>query len=102
VDALEAGLIVLVAFVLIVLLLVRIARMPRLLSLQEGFQALGTLKGRTAEEIIEAVGPPNSRSAYRDSRSLLQWLEPGYHISLGFDADGVCTGVSHESSSRGL
>ena len=101
-DGPTFGLIVLIAVVLIVLILIRLARMPRLLSLQETFQAVGTLKGRTADEIIEAVGNPNSRSTYHDGQFLLQWLESGYHISLRFDADGVCTGVTHESAFRGL
>lgn len=64
-------------------------------ALQRKFVGLGTLKGRSEVEIVRVVGPPNARSAIANGY-LLQWLQPGYHISLIFGADGVCQGVRHQ------
>jgi hypothetical protein len=64
---------------------------------QKKFAALGALKGRTKDEIVEEVGLPNSVSLVGANKELLQWQRPGYHIALLF-TDGVCEGVSHEHS----
>ena len=66
-------------------------------SLQSKFQKLGNLKGRPQSQIVAAVGPPNSISARAEGGQTLQWLKPGYHIVLIFDADEICQGVTHES-----
>ena len=65
--------------------------------LAQKFRALGTLDGKTKEEIIAKVGKPNSISASLDGDQVLQWLSTGYHIALIFDKDNICKGVSHES-----
>jgi hypothetical protein len=65
-------------------------------GLQGKFVKLGTLKGRTQSEIVASVGKPNSISAAAGGKRLVQWITPGYHIALLFDADGVCEGVTHE------
>lgn len=75
-------------------------------TLNERFVRIGTLAGRTREEIERVVGQPTSISAMADG-ALLQWMETragflsasSYHIALTFDNDGICTGVSHEFAS---
>lgn len=66
-------------------------------SLQKKFVELGTLKGRTKDEILTMVGLPGSFSSIGEGRELLQWQSPGYHIALLF-TNGICDGVSHEHS----
>jgi len=56
------------------------------------------LKGKKKEDIIAVVGPPNSISATPDGGQLLQWISTGYHIVIVFDANGICQGVTHETS----
>lgn len=67
-------------------------------SLSLRFQKLGMLVGLTRAQITDAVGPPNAVS-YLRSGELLQWIVPGYHISLVF-VDNICQGVHHESAAR--
>lgn len=69
-------------------------------NVQNEFQRLGTLKGKSKREIILSVGPPNSVSALSHGKSLLQWQRNGYHIALIFDGE-ICEGVTHEHSSPG-
>jgi hypothetical protein len=64
-------------------------------SLQSKFVGMGTLAGRTKDEIIAVVGAPNSISALPNSKVVLQWMASGYHIALIFNGE-VCEGVSHE------
>lgn len=64
-------------------------------SFKRKLYALGHIAGRTKEEIIQAVGLPNSFSGVGEGRELLQWQRPGYHIALLFK-DGVCEGATHE------
>jgi hypothetical protein len=64
-------------------------------DLAHRFSALGTLSGKTKEEIITSVGQPSSFSAMANGKSLLQWQATGYHIALLFDGD-LCEGVTHE------
>lgn len=59
------------------------------------FAKLGTLSGKSKEEIIASVGQPSSFSALAEGKSLLQWQATGYHIALRFDGE-VCEGVTHE------
>jgi hypothetical protein len=68
--------------------------------LRHKFQAIGTLRGRSFNAIVASVGPPSSRSAASNGRTLYQWMATGYHIALIFDGD-VCEGVTHEFSSSG-
>jgi hypothetical protein len=64
-------------------------------SLQNKFVGLGTLAGRSKQEIITIVGQPNSVSALPEGKSILQWMATGYHIALVFNGE-ICEGVSHE------
>jgi hypothetical protein len=68
------------------------------ISLAAKFQNLGNIIGVPKTEIVARVGNPNSVSAMGNGQQLCQWLKAGYHISLMFDADGNCLGVTHESS----
>jgi hypothetical protein len=65
--------------------------------LQKKFGSLGQLPGKTREEIIAVVGPPNSVSAAGDGKTLLQWMAPGYHVALLFEGE-ACLGITHEFS----
>ncbi len=66
-------------------------------SLASKFAALGTLTGRTQEEIIAAVGEaPTSVSVIGENQMLVQWQKQGYHIALAFTGD-ICDGVTHET-----
>lgn len=68
-------------------------------ALRAKFAHIGTLKGRTKDEIIAAVGSPSSVSAIKDGVTLLQWQSTGYHIALHFTGDR-CNGVTHEHLHR--
>ena len=63
--------------------------------LKQRFGSLGQLPGKTKEEIIAVVGPPNSISAAPGGKTLLQWMAPGYHVALLFEGD-ACLGITHE------
>ena len=65
-------------------------------ALALGFIDLGNMTGKTADEIIAAVGAPSARSAVAGGM-LLQWQAPGYHMALSFDADGTFRKITHES-----
>jgi hypothetical protein len=64
-------------------------------SFKRKLYGLGHLAGRTKDDIIMAVGVPNSFSGVADGKELLQWQRPGYHIALLFK-EGVCEGVTNE------
>jgi hypothetical protein len=63
-------------------------------SLASKFQQLGVLQGRTKDQIVAAVGPPQAVSAQPGGKSLLQWQATGYHIALLFDGAGICEGIT--------
>lgn len=65
-------------------------------SLARSFARLGSMTGKTADQIISAVGSPNSRSSMALGKTLLQWQATGYHISILFDVNGVFEKVTHE------
>jgi len=69
-------------------------------ALQRRFVTLGTLAGKTYDEITEACGPPQTRTVGADGATVMQWQATGYHIVLLFDPYGVCTGISHEHVAR--
>jgi hypothetical protein len=69
-------------------------------ELSKKFVRLGTLAGKSKDEIIEVVGLPQARSAVQDGKELLQWQATGYHIALLFK-DDICEGISHEFNHRG-
>ncbi len=70
--------------------------------LQQDFASLGTLRGRTLNEIIAAVGPYREMTSCtisdRDNAPgfLYTWRERNYLIVLLFDADNICLGVTRE------
>lgn len=65
-------------------------------ELAQKFADLGVLRGKTQQEIIDAVGePPNSMSVIGPGKTLLQWQKANYHVALGFQ-DDICYGVTHE------
>lgn len=66
-------------------------------ALRVQFIALGTLTGMTRDDIVAKTGPPNSISAMPDG-SLCQWMRPGYHMAIRFDANDIFAGISHEST----
>lgn len=66
--------------------------------LQNKFVSLGTLTGKSLEEIKNVVGNPSAVSAMKEGKTLYQWQATGYHIALLFDANDVCLGVSSEIS----
>ena len=65
-------------------------------TLNQKFVSLGTLKGKTLDEITYVVGPANSVSAIGNGQTLRQWQATSYHIALLFDENNVCLGVSSE------
>ncbi len=70
--------------------------------LQTKFMALGTLTGKTYDEIVEVCGAPNSTSTSISADGLAiricQWLSAGFHIVLLFDENNICLGISSETS----
>ncbi|BDF59484.1 hypothetical protein CE91St36_23010 [Christensenellaceae bacterium] len=67
-------------------------------SLHKRFLKLGTLKGKTFEEIRRVVGMPNSISTNEEGLTVKQWMQQHYHIVLIFDKNDICLGVTHESA----
>ena len=65
--------------------------------LQQKFVNLGTLAGKTKDEIIAVVGDPNSISGAPEGKVIMQWMSTGYHIALNFEEDNS-EGVSQEFS----
>lgn len=66
-------------------------------SLQAKFIKLGTLKGKTLQEITSVCGQPNSVSSTAEGIRVRQWISTGYHIVLLFDENDICLGVSSET-----
>jgi hypothetical protein len=66
---------------------------------KNAFVALGDIRGKTLDDIVAAVGQPNSISAHPDG-SLYQWLGVGggssYHYAILFDRDGKAVGYTHQ------
>ena len=65
-------------------------------DLAQQFAALGTLAGKTKQEIIAAVGAPTAISSIGPDTTLLQWQKANYHVALKFKGE-ICEGVTHES-----
>lgn len=70
--------------------------------LQSKFVSLGTLQGKTYDEIVAKCGQPNASSAKAlDDGSVVkikQWISTGYHIVLLFDENDICLGISSQTS----
>lgn len=67
-------------------------------AMRKKFLKLGVLSGRTRQQIVRVVGPPNATTQLGDGRTQEQWLKPGYHIILIFNGN-ICEGVNHEAVS---
>ena len=65
-------------------------------SLNNKFISLGTISGKTYNEIITVVGEPNSKS-YVGGTYVCQWIQPAYHIVLLFDKNMICLGIQSET-----
>ena len=65
-------------------------------ELNTKFIAMGTLAGKTYNEIVSVVGDPNSKDRIGDTY-LCQWIQPAYHICLLFDTNWICLGVQSET-----
>jgi hypothetical protein len=63
-------------------------------ELRRKFEALGELKGKTKQEIVAAVGPPNAVSSVAEGKTLCQWMKTGFDIGLIFNGE-ICEGISH-------
>lgn len=61
------------------------------------FLGLGKLTGKTAAEIIAAVGLP-TRSSMANGIAVLRWWGTGYHMTLLFDAQERVIRVAVESA----
>lgn len=58
--------------------------------------ALGDLRGKSADQLIEILGPPSSISSMAAGRTLVQWQRTSYHVALLFDARGQFVKITHE------
>ncbi|HEY3269306.1 MAG TPA: hypothetical protein VGM37_20530 [Armatimonadota bacterium] len=63
------------------------------------FQSMAPLRGRRKADIIKAAGLPNAINRTPEGHTLLQWIQPGYHIALLFDEKDICIRVTHEQKS---
>ena len=69
--------------------------------LHEDFIAMGTLTGKTLDEIKAKVGAPDATTACTVAEtgkagSLCTWAKNPYRITLLFDENNVCLGVNNE------
>jgi uncharacterized protein DUF2510 len=74
-------------------------RGPNELELSWRVRILGNLIQRSIAEVVQVLGPPNSRGAGH-SHILLQWHQPGFHVALKFGRDGKCLGITHQYAAR--
>ena len=71
--------------------------------LQQNFQKLGDLRGKTVDEITSVVGsysefkPCTITDRNNEQGKFYIWTEDRYSITLLFGADGKCIGVNNES-----
>ncbi len=66
-------------------------------ELHARFLAVGEMTGKTADEIIAAVGVrPTSVSSMARGMTLLQWQATGCHIAILFGPDGKFVKVTHQ------
>lgn len=82
IGALVAGLVSYIGYVMF--------KMPGV-TMQKKFIGMGTLKGRTYQEIIDVVGKPNMITGSHKT-----WSAGTYSITLGFDDAEICIGVFQE------
>jgi hypothetical protein len=60
------------------------------------FLALEDMTGKSANEIITAVGPPSSISSMANGENLLQWQAIGCHMALLFDVNEQFVKITHQ------
>ena len=65
-------------------------------ALAQKFKLLGNMTGMHKETIIKIAGQPNSWSNIGNDL-LLQWILPGYHISIMFDHNGFFKTINSET-----
>ena len=63
--------------------------------LQKKMISMGTIKGKSYNEIVKIVGTPSVTQSALDGK-LCSWNSQKYAINLGFDNNGICTGVFGE------
>jgi hypothetical protein len=63
----------------------------RSVRLQNRFNRLGTVEGRSLDEIVKLVGAPNHHTRLPSGREILEWRRVGFHRALSFN-NGVCDG----------
>ncbi len=64
-------------------------------ELQKKMQSLGTIKGKSFSEIIKVVGTPSVTETQVNGK-MCSWNSQKYAINLGFDKEGICTGIFGE------
>ena len=87
---------IVLAYALVVSVLIAFIYAMKSARLQNRFERLGVLKGRSLDEIVKFAGKPSHRAAMAANRELLEWRRVGFHLALTF-TDGVCDGVAHQS-----
>ena len=60
------------------------------------FQSLGNVIGKTFDEVVAVVGPPNARAGMAHNQILYQWHAVGYHVAIIFDAHHRVLRISSE------
>lgn len=68
-------------------------------SLASRFKRMGDMSGMRIGEIVERVGPFQSRSQHAEG-SLVQWMQEGYHIAIVVDENGYFKAIQHEANTR--
>lgn len=86
-------LLTIVAYVIALTAVLAIVYAARSVRLQNRFRALGQVQGRTLEEIVKQVGPPNHHTMLVNEREILEWRRVGFHVALSFTR-GVCDGMT--------
>lgn len=66
-------------------------------ALNKKFVSLGNLQGRSYSSISAVVGEANDKHDLGNGTILCQWIQPAYHISLLFDRNWRCLGISNET-----
>lgn len=71
--------------------------------LQKKIQEMGTLRGKTLDEIVASVGafssmtPCTITDRHNEQGKIYTWNSDNYEIKLLFGADGICVGVNKET-----
>jgi hypothetical protein len=87
---------IVIAYALVASVLLAVIYAVKSARLQNRFEKLGVLKGRSLDEIVKTAGKPSHRARLGADRELLEWRRVGFHIALTFTA-GVCDGVAYQS-----